>query len=406
MKTKVTLVIPEDIYSFRPTVYPPLGLLYVASELRSSGCDVSIFDLRDRDVSELPKSDVIACTATTSQSQRIKELSPLFKERAEYTMVGGAYASWTPEDIESYFDCVVVGESEGAVSDAVNRRINGIIRNPAMKDIDDIEFPARDLLPRDRIVSSDLWGGYRFDTDIEATTIITSRGCPWKCAFCANIPQKVRYRSPENVVEELNRIVSEYKCNHFRFLDDNFIMNKNRLAILCDLLGPMDIHFRCSGRSDLITDEICEMLKKMGCNEIGLGVESADDRVLKMINKSETSEDHERAIATIKKWGIKSKVFFMSGLPGETWETIEINKKFIERSKPDKWFCTLFTPYPGCDVWANPENYGVEIINRDFSSYYQTYPTKSTIRTDVAETEELNEHHEKFMKFIEEHNKK
>jgi radical SAM superfamily enzyme YgiQ (UPF0313 family) len=401
----ITLVIPEDIHSYRPTVYPPLGLLYVASELRDDGHDVSIFDLRDSKVEEISKCDVIACTATTSQSDRVKELSGIFRKKSDFTMIGGAYASWTPEDIQDYFDCVIVGESEGVVSQAVREMHKGIIRNPILKDVDKIKFPARDMLPRNRIVSKDLWGGYGFDTDIEATTIITSRGCPWKCAFCANIPQKIRYRSPENVVDELKHIVSAYECNHFRFLDDNFIMNKKRLVKMCELIAPMGIKFRCSGRSDLITDEICELLKEMGCGEIGLGVESADNNVLKIIRKSETVEDHERAIETIRRHGMKSKVFFMSGLPGETYETIEMNKKFIERTKPDKWFCTLFTPYPGCDIWENPSDYGVEIINKNFSNYYQTYPTRSTINTDVACSDELNDHHKKFMDFMEKQKK-
>jgi len=398
----IVLVILEDTHSFNPTVYPPLGLLYIASELEQQH-NVSIYDLRDNPIENIPNADVIACSATTSQSKRLKEIAPILKEKSKLTIVGGSYASWTPEDIKPYFDCVVIGEGEGVINYIIDNNYKGIInaKDYNLKDINSICFPARHLLPKNRILSTELWGGYRFENDIPATTLITSRGCPWKCSFCANIPQKVRYRTPENIIKEIENIITDYNCYHFRFLDDNFIMNVPRLRELCNMLAPLNIHFRCSGRSDLITEEICSLLQLGGCNEIGFGVESCDDSVLKIINKNETVDDHEKAIIMVKKYNIKSKVFFMSGLPGETWETIKKNKEFIERVKPDKWFCTLFTPYPGCDVWNNPEKYNVEIINKDFANYYQTFPTKSTIKTDTISNEELNDHHTDFITYIE-----
>lgn len=398
----IVLVILEDTHSFNPTVYPPLGLLYIASELEQQH-NVSIYDLRDNPIENIPNADVIACSATTSQSKRLKEIAPILKEKSKLTIVGGSYASWTPDDIKKYFDCVVIGEGEGVINYIIDNNYKGIINSNdyTLKDINSIKFPARHLLPKNRILSTELWGGYRFENDIPATTLITSRGCPWKCSFCANIPQKVRYRTPENIIKEIENIITDYNCYHFRFLDDNFIMNVPRLRELCNMLAPLNIHFRCSGRSDLITEEICSLLQLGGCNEIGFGVESCDDSVLKIINKNETVDDHEKAIIMVKKYNIKSKVFFMSGLPGETWETIKKNKEFIERVKPDKWFCTLFTPYPGCDVWNNPEKYNVEIINKDFANYYQTFPTKSTIKTDTISNEELNDHHTDFITYIE-----
>jgi len=398
----ILLLILEDTHSFSPTVYPPLGLLYIASELEQRH-SVSIYDLRDNPIENIPNADIIACSATTSQSKRLKEIAPILKEKSKLTIIGGAYASWTPEDIKPYFDCVVIGEGEGVINYIIDNNYKGIInaKDYNLKDINSICFPARHLLPKNRILSTELWGGYRFENDIPATTLITSRGCPWKCSFCANIPQKVRYRTPENIIKEIENIITDYNCYHFRFLDDNFIMNVPRLRELCNMLAPLNIHFRCSGRSDLITEEICSLLQLGGCNEIGFGVESCDDSVLKIINKNETVDDHEKAIIMVKKYNIKSKVFFMSGLPGETWETIKKNKEFIERVKPDKWFCTLFTPYPGCDVWNNPEKYNVEIINKDFANYYQTFPTKSTIKTDTISNEELNDHHTDFITYIE-----
>jgi len=88
----------------------------------------------------------------------------------------------------------------------------------------------------------------------------------------------------------------------------------------------------------------------------------------------------------------------MTGLPGETWETIERNKDFIREMQPDKYILNMFCPFPGCDVWRNPKKYGVKILNRDWSLYYNF--TKSFIETDVASNEELNAHFEEFNRFL------
>jgi radical SAM superfamily enzyme YgiQ (UPF0313 family) len=128
-----------------------------------------------------------------------------------------------------------------------------------------------------------------------------------------------------------------------------------------------------------VSDEYMELLYYAGCREVGIGFESADDEILEVINKAgkATTDMHRNAVKLIQKWGIKAKVYIITGLPGETEESIEAVKKFIEDVKPDKWICLLFTPYPGTPIYRNPEMFGVEILHKDFKKYVQSYPSKS-----------------------------
>jgi len=143
---------------------------------------------------------------------------------------------------------------------------------------------------------------------------------------------------------------------------------------------------------------MCRALKRSGCEEFGLGVESADPKVLKLINKGETVEDHKRAVEMVRNSGMRVKTNWMCGLPGETWGTIEKNKAFMREVKPDKYILNMFCPFPGCEIARNPEKFGVTILNKDWSLYYNF--TKSFIKTDVSSNEELNAHFEEFGRYL------
>jgi radical SAM superfamily enzyme YgiQ (UPF0313 family) len=242
------------------------------------------------------------------------------------------------------------------------------------------------------------YNGYVYNFSVKNKNTYTANSI--KVHNCANIPQKVRFRSADNIIEEIKLIINEYDCKNFRFIDDNFIMNEKRLIELLSKLKQLDIKFRCGGRSNLVTDNICELLTQAGCEEIGLGIESADNNILKLLNKNETVEDHKKAIKTARNHGLRVKGFFMAGLPGETRKTIENNKKFIEDTEIDKVIATLFTPYPGGAIWNNPKKFGAEIIENNWNKYFQTYPSKSSIKTNLATNEELTAHFNEFIKFI------
>ena len=205
-------------------------------------------------------------------------------------------------------------------------------------------------------------------------------------------------RTPESVASEIKYLIDRYDCTHFRFVDDLFTMDKRRALKICELIAPLNVHFRTQTRADRIDRELCNALAKSGCEELGLGVESADDYVLKVMRKGMTVEQNRKAVTLIKESGMRAKTNFMVGLPKETWETIELNKQFFRDMQPDKYILNMFCPFPGCDVAEHPERYGVKILDRDWSKYYNF--TESFIETDCASKKELDEHYSNLCAYL------
>lgn len=403
MRKTITLIQLPNPQLNEPKMYFPLGILYIAAVLEEAGHDARVVDLRDESISldHFENSDFFGITATTAEIRYAKSLSKMLKDRypKSVTILGGAHATHLPNSCIDAFDCVVQGEGEKAILEIVQEGKSGVIFSEEIEDLDSIPFPARHLIPPETFISESLFAGSRYGKSPPATTLIGTRGCPFSCAFCPNLPVKVRYRSPGNISSEIRDMIKKYGCKHFRFEDDNFTLNKEHLIKVCGELGPLNIHYKCHTRSALLDEEMCESLVNSGCKEMGLGVETADDYVLKLVNKKESVEDHFRAISLIKKFGMRAKVYWMVGLPGETWETIEKNKDFMRRAKPDKWTLSTFTPYPGCDIWKQPDRYGVKILTLDWDKYWN-FPDSSVIETDVASNNELNQHRDEFYKFL------
>jgi radical SAM superfamily enzyme YgiQ (UPF0313 family) len=383
---KIILINPPDRISLEPMTYPPLGLLYVAARFERSGYEVEIFDMRDgRNIEEIGEADAYGFTATTPQINDVMDyVSFINKEYSyAYTYIGGSHATHRSEQLHGYFDFIKMGNI----------------------DIGDM-FPPRHLMPKESIVNKNLWAGERYqgEEDPIATTMFTSFGCPWTCAFCANIPQKVIFRTPIEVLNEINIIKIAYDCNHFRFLDDNFLTDRKRVIDLCDILDKQDVYYRCSARSDLIDEDTCKMLYKSGCREIGLGIETADDHILTILNKRESVEDHKQAIKIIKDCGMDVKIFMMAGLPFETDATIEKSKQFIEDTQPDKIVMSLFTPFPGSDIYEHPDKYHITVKDVKWNEYSQAYPTKSIITTEDCSSDDLTGHYNDMIKCVGEYN--
>jgi len=379
---KVVLIIPPFPKLFDPTIFPPLGLLYIASVLEKNNFDVEICDLRDNfDLIKIPKADVYGATGHTTEVKELRKIGKYLKGKG-LRIIGGVHATHLPGDFVGYYDTILRGDGEITILDIINKGLTGIRQGETIKDIDAIPFPARHLLPRNRVISKDALGGYGYSKDgPEATVLYTSRGCPFRCAFCSNIHQPIRFHSPEYVLSEIKHLMKTYSVSRFNIMDDHFTLNRFRLRRLADLLEPLKIGFKCMVRPDSLDDEMCMLLKRIGCIEVQMGVESADEKVLKLMNKPMDLEKIKEAIKRVKSYGIIAKVFLIAGLPGETWKSVEKTKQFIRDTQPDKCPATLFMPFPVCDIWKNPSKYGVKILTREYSKYFFRYPTESVIET-------------------------
>jgi len=370
---KVNFVMCPNPVLTEPTMYVPLGVLYLGAVLQEAGHEVKIVDLRTKhiDLSLIPKADFYCFSCTTGEIDDAAYISQCLKKWGHSTtIVGGPHASVMPEECEDVFDVVVVGEGEQAILNVVDEGLVGLVYGEPVNDLDALPFPARHLLPEEVVFTRTLFLGSRGGMGPKSTPVISSRGCPFDCYFCAQPHRKIRFRSPECFVSEIKYLQHRYDCHHFRFVDDSFSAKKKRVLKICELLEPLRIHYRAQTRSDLLDEEICKAMKKSGCDELGVGVEVADDEILKLVNKSETVEDHKRAIRLMKEAGIRAKAYFMVGLPGYTEETIKKNMEFVEETQIDRYTVSIFVPYPGCLIAENPEKFGVKLLNQNYSHYW------------------------------------
>ena len=420
MKTCL-IVLPNPVLE-SPRMQVPLGVLYLGAVLEKEGYDIFITDMRAEyklNPNLIPRGyDIYGVTATTAEYNYAKQLGEWLriKEPKAKLIIGGPHATHLPMETlkETEYDIAVIGEGEETILDLASQKdlssIPGIAYKhhtlidvtkprPLIKNLDIIPFPARHLLPYDHTFTRDLYPGARYGYGEPATALITERGCPFRCAYCANWDRGLRLRSIENVVKEVEECIEVFHCRHFKIIDDEFGVPKSRALKLCEALEPLNIKFRAATRVDMVDLELLKAFKKAGCEEIAFGVETPDETILKAMNKRQTLEQCKNAVKWAKEAGLRVKTYFMVCLPKETWESVEKLKAFVREAKPDKWTLSTFIPYPGCDIWANPEKYGVKILEKDFSKYW-LYQDNSMIETDVASRDELNQHRIHLFKWL------
>jgi len=205
----------------------------------------------------------------------------------------------------------------------------------------------------------------------QSTAILSSRGCPFGCAFCAapRLAEMVRYRSVKSVVDEMKHVIEEYGIKQFRFSDDLFTVPRRRTLEMCDGIGPLGVAWRVSARVKPLDKDVLELMKNAGCKELSFGIESFDNNVLSLLHKYASAEDNIRALEMCDEVGIDARMLLMIGTPGQTPTTIELNKKYVDGVPHTIVSCTSFVPIPGSEVWYHPDRYGVEILSRDMRDY-------------------------------------
>ena len=360
-----------------PTAHFPIGLLYVGKSLLDAGHDVSIVDLRSRKLitkNDIPDVDIVGVTSTSGEIHYAKKIARLARGKGILTMVGGAHATFMPDDCSTDFDFVILGDGEVAVTYALSHG-----PGKYCKPLETISGYSPDWnLIGNNGFSSELFTGAGYGEGPLAAGITASRGCPYKCSYCRSKVNQVRYRLVNEVGTEITKLVIGYGIRYYRFYDDCLTLNRERSLELFNLLRKLHIHWRAHTRSNLWTDELAREARKSGCDEMGFGFEAVTDSVLKKVRKQETVDQHREAVKVCKRNSVICKAFWMVGLPGQGWDEIEDIKKFMLKEKPDKWIVSLFSPYPGSDVYAHPDNYGVSWIDPDLSNYWN-FPNSPTI---------------------------
>lgn len=390
---KVLLIHPPHPNSTDDRLDPPMGLLYIASHLEKNYVDVDVLDLSgnsDWDVA-IPFADIYGITsyiATLGITESIAKLCRLKNAKAQ-VIIGGAHASVRPQDFP-YADKVVRGYGEAPMLALCGKQAT----------VDLFEFPAFNKV--------NLGSYSRLIDGKPSVPFLTSRGCPFKCSFCGlasmhNINGRYHMMKPDVAATQLCRIKNELGIDRLNFQDDIFTMNRPRLFKILEAVKELGFRFSCMGRAGYDTEETYEKLAESGCQQIAWGIETGSQYMLDRMRKEIKVQDNYNVIKWAKKYGIVSRAFFMIGFPGETRETIEETKRFIEKSDPDQYFVSNFTPYPGTEVAENPEWYGITGMSHDYSNYFQVSkdgPGGCNIDTEWLSREQFRELELEFRQWI------
>lgn len=415
-------------------VYPPLGLAYVAAALEEVGHVVKIVDC-DADLSALDNVGEIACQfnpvavgiyVMTWTFLQANEIVAKIKKRlpdVKFVMGGPNVTSFPEKSLKySEFDYAVYGEGEITVVELARaiekdvgvkdlKKIRGIIfrdgvkivvneTRPLIEDLDSISFPAWHLLPLGEYFDI-------FTRHARFATMVTSRGCPFDCAYCDRLNRMGktwRSRSAENIVDEMEFLVNTYGIREFMFFDDNFIIDAKRVYALCDeiLSRGLDVLWEVRARVDMVDEPLLKRMREAGCYRIRYGMEVGDDQVLKTLKKDITVEQIRHASKITKEAGIEIFAYFMMGSPGESRQTlqktldlaIEIDPDFVAFSKtiliigselfdwgvrekqisPDYWEKFLLgeekDPAPGISTEILPQQELDEFVSTATSKFY------------------------------------
>lgn len=380
--------------------FPNLGLLYLAAVIRKEGHSVRLFDAtalgRSLDKIEVElisfKPDVCAVTLYTEgilvQYDFIRKLKNLVPHHA---IVGGPHASALPERTMkecSDIDFLVYGEGDVtfpelvsaienkkdiSIVDGICFRKDGIIiktkQRELIRDLDKLPFPAHDLI---------FDNGYAYvhrgmELGRKVVAVMSSRGCPWECNFCYKqiFGSRLRRRSPKNVVDEIEMLMTAYRVDDIQFVDDLFAVNRGWLAEFCDELRArqLKVHWKCLGRVDTLTKEDMAMMKEHGCYGIEFGGESGNNEILKDINKKITVSQVKKAFKDARSVGLITSAFFIFGHRLDTHETITQTMNLARDIKADFCGFAVLLPFPGTKVFLSlPEDikYNWEV----FQGYY------------------------------------
>lgn len=385
----ITLINPPSMLIENDRIEQNLGIAYIASLLIQEGYDVSICELtgrKDLDFSNIlnsiPESDIYGITCFSTTYKSVKSIVHYLRNKNPYAYIalGGPHPTAMPEETLKDIECdsVVVGEGELAFLEIVEKynsgiHVKGIVNEINNTDIDNYPIPARYLVDQSTY-------SRRF-CNKKVISMITSRGCKYNCLHCNSIimgggSQEVRFRSVKSIMNEI-QYLKKNGYDTFRFNDDNFAYNPNLKELLMEMKKE-NIKFRIFSRIEHLTEENTFLLKEAGCSFIGVGLESLNIDNLKFLRKGNMIK-HIDNLKIAHNYNIVIRASFMIGLPFDTEENII--RDFSEASNLDfdEFAIYPLIPYPGTEIWKNPEKYGYRILNKDFNDYLQMGINRRTV---------------------------
>tara|TARA_B110000503_G_scaffold57884_1_gene92663 strand:- start:1769 stop:3193 length:1425 start_codon:yes stop_codon:yes gene_type:complete len=436
---KIHLIMPPSPFLLDEKVFMSLGVLKIAAVLEPY-YDVNVIDLSgDKDyintIKKYANDDALfGITTTTPQLPNVVEINRVLKQYNKRVILGGPHVTLinsaykneknknvigrstkSMNQLKNEFDTLVCGDGELAIFKAINGDkyvdADDVKSDLFLKDeqFDALPFPARHLID----VNS-----YKFTINgVRGLSLISQLGCPFNCGFCSgrNSPtfRKIRNRSVDNIIKEIDLLYKTYDVKAFMFYDDELNLNSSIYSLLKELIKYQQQHnveFLLRGciKSELFNETQADLMSKAGFKKLLVGFESGSDKILKNINKKATKAENTRCIEIAKKYGIGIKALMSIGHPGESNETIQETYDWLLSSKPDEFDVTIITVIPGSKyyddsvmveegIWKYTTNgdilYSVEVDNFTQYEYYKGIPGNynSFVYTDYITREKLVE---------------
>lgn len=399
--------------------YPSLGLGYLSSSLKlklgPQNITTKIIDQNLEAEIKNFQPDLVGMRAVSQNYQRVMVAARLTKKQGLPVVIGGIHITSLPQTLTKEMDAAVLGEGEETLVKLIklfrrrgkltspdlakipglafwqDNRIKITTPAPLIKNLDALPFPDREIL-----------------TIRPHTYLFTSRGCPFRCRFCASSRfwQTLRLFSAEYVAAEIEELVAKYQVKFISFYDDLFIADLGRVEKLLSLLQHKKligrVKFSCSARAELITDQAARLLAQMGIKSVGMGLESGNQQTLKFLKGPSASvAQNQQAIKTLHRQGILANASFVIGSPRETREQILQTLDFIKHSGVDFADTYLLTPFPGTPIWDYARKRKLVSNQMDWrllNVNFETHPQKAIILSETLTRPQLWQLHRLFQR--------
>jgi len=362
---KIVFIEPQapNLHIFSQFPLPRLGTLILGTMMKRRGWDVEVFveDFRKIDFDVLAAADLVGISTITSTAPRAYAIADRVRAMGVPVLMGGPHVTYLTDEALEHADFVFRGEGEAALAAFIDARERGlgfsevpnlsykdaggtIVNNPMApraSDLDLIPFPDFTLLRPDA----------KGTKHMPSIPVLTSRGCPFDCSFCSvtgMFGRKYRFRSTENIIEEL-RLYSGRKALIF-FYDDNFAADPKRTRELCEAMirEKLKLKWTTQVRADVARDpELVRLMKKAGCHTVYIGFESVNPEALEGMQKKQTVAEIARAVKVFRRERIHIHGMFVLGFDQDDWKTVRKTVRFAKRARLTSTQFLILTPLPG-----------------------------------------------------------